>query len=116
MPFLSEELYQRLPRRTSSAPPSICVTPYPEQVESPLSLSPSLKIPLPPRQLKHHDVALDGRVKLMQEVVRVVRSMKQDYLPAKAKPEVHLVCHTPEASNILSQFVGVVTTLSQCSK
>ena len=52
----------------------------------------------------------------MQEVVRVIRSMKQDYLPAKAKPEVHLLCHTPEASDILSEFVGVVTTLSQCSK
>jgi valyl-tRNA synthetase len=97
MPFLSEELYQRLPRRGPSAPPSICITPYPEQ-------------------LSYHDAVLDARVKLMQEVVRVVRSMKQDYLPAKAKPEVHLVCQTAEALDILSQFVGVVTTLSQCSK
>uniref|UniRef100_A0A8C0GQN2 valine--tRNA ligase n=1 Tax=Chelonoidis abingdonii TaxID=106734 RepID=A0A8C0GQN2_CHEAB len=34
MPFVSEELFQRLPRRTPHAPPSICVTPYPspEQV------------------------------------------------------------------------------------
>lgn len=32
MPFLSEELFQRLPRRTAGAPPSICVTPYPEEV------------------------------------------------------------------------------------
>ena len=32
MPFLTEELYQRLPRRTADAPPSICVTPYPEEV------------------------------------------------------------------------------------
>lgn len=30
MPFLSEELFQRLPPRTSSQPPSLCVTPYPE--------------------------------------------------------------------------------------
>ena len=29
MPFISEELYQRLPRRTDTGPPSICVTPYP---------------------------------------------------------------------------------------
>ena len=55
-------------------------------------------------------------MKLMQEVVRVVRSMRQDYLPAKVKPEVYLVCQTAEASDILHQFVGVVTTLSQCSK
>ncbi|CAL4100137.1 unnamed protein product, partial [Meganyctiphanes norvegica] len=30
MPFLSEELFQRLPQRTSDEPPSVCVTPYPE--------------------------------------------------------------------------------------
>jgi len=30
MPFLSEELYQRLPARGPSDPPSICVAPYPE--------------------------------------------------------------------------------------
>ena len=29
MPFVSEELFQRLPRRSGDAPPSICVTPYP---------------------------------------------------------------------------------------
>lgn len=29
MPFISEELYQRLPRRSSNDPPSICVTSYP---------------------------------------------------------------------------------------
>lgn len=33
MPFLSEELFQRLPPRTASEPPSVCVTPYPEPQE-----------------------------------------------------------------------------------
>uniref|UniRef100_A0A8C3T9W7 valine--tRNA ligase n=1 Tax=Chelydra serpentina TaxID=8475 RepID=A0A8C3T9W7_CHESE len=37
MPFVSEELFQRLPRRAPHAPPSICVTPYPR---APLTLSP----------------------------------------------------------------------------
>lgn len=32
MPFVTEELYQRLPRRNDNAPPSVCVTPYPEEV------------------------------------------------------------------------------------
>ena len=32
MPFLTEELFQRLPRRLPDAPPSISVTPYPENV------------------------------------------------------------------------------------
>lgn len=34
MPFVTEELYQRLPRRNpQSDPPSLCVTPYPEAEE-----------------------------------------------------------------------------------
>lgn len=33
MPFVTEELFQRLPRRTLQAPPSLCVTPYPEPSE-----------------------------------------------------------------------------------
>ncbi|KAJ8299980.1 hypothetical protein KUTeg_021499 [Tegillarca granosa] len=30
MPFITEELYQRLPRRNNSDPPSLCVTSFPE--------------------------------------------------------------------------------------
>ena len=36
MPFVTEELYQRLPRRRDESPPSICVTPYPEGVSDSL--------------------------------------------------------------------------------
>ena len=32
MPFITEELYQRLPRRSADSPPSICVTSYPNEV------------------------------------------------------------------------------------
>uniref|UniRef100_A0A452E701 Valine--tRNA ligase n=1 Tax=Capra hircus TaxID=9925 RepID=A0A452E701_CAPHI len=44
MPFVTEELFQRLPRRTPQAPPSLCVTAYPEPSEvwaAPASLPPS---------------------------------------------------------------------------
>lgn len=33
MPFVTEELFQRLPRRVPRAPPSLCVTTYPEPSE-----------------------------------------------------------------------------------
>lgn len=33
MPFVTEELYQRLPRRHVEEPPSICVTQYPQASE-----------------------------------------------------------------------------------
>ena len=32
MPYLTEELWQRLPRRPAEAAPSICVAAYPEDV------------------------------------------------------------------------------------
>lgn len=32
MPFITEELFQRLPRRSANEPPSISVTPYPNNV------------------------------------------------------------------------------------
>ena len=32
MPFLTEELWQRLPRRAGEEAPSICVAPYPTDV------------------------------------------------------------------------------------
>jgi len=41
-------------------------------------------------QLPFHDEALDSRLKLMQDMVRTIRSMKLDYLPAKVKPEGEL--------------------------
>jgi valyl-tRNA synthetase len=34
MPFISEELFQRIPRRTTSEPPSLCITPYPTTTEA----------------------------------------------------------------------------------
>lgn len=33
MPFVTEELFQRLPWRTDKEPPSICVTSYPQPEE-----------------------------------------------------------------------------------
>ena len=38
-------------------------------------------------QLNFREEALEVKVKLMQEVVRTIRSLKQDYLPPKVKPE-----------------------------
>ena len=70
----------------------------------------------------------------MQDVVKTIRSMKLDYLPAKARPEgwlvnvwhefgalislslVYLVCKSDEAVSILKEFMDVTSTLSGCSK
>ena len=68
MPFVTEELFQRLPRRTPQAPPSLCVTAYPEPSEvwgmawirgsgellraAPASLPPSPPLSAPGRTLR----------------------------------------------------------------
>eukprot|EP00731_Ephydatia_muelleri_P023901 Em0016g172a len=96
MPFLTEELFQRLPRRSPSAPLSICVTPYPEN-------------------LGLYDKDLDTRVRLMQDVVKTVRALKQDYLPPKSRPEVYLKCMTKESLSALQEFSAVIETLGQCN-
>lgn len=40
MPFLTEELYQRLPRRSSEKFPSVTVAPYPETTEVRTTVAP----------------------------------------------------------------------------
>ncbi|KAH9507439.1 hypothetical protein Btru_058081 [Bulinus truncatus] len=72
MPFLTEELFQRLPRRTKDAPPSICITPYPET---------SSTIP--------HSPPLENNVEFVQNIVKSIRSVRSDYqLLPKFKVEV----------------------------
>ena len=34
MPYLTEELFQRLPHRAGAAPESICIAPFPETLDS----------------------------------------------------------------------------------
>uniref|UniRef100_A0A8C3XU69 valine--tRNA ligase n=2 Tax=Chelydra serpentina TaxID=8475 RepID=A0A8C3XU69_CHESE len=62
MPFVSEELFQRLPRRAPHAPPSICVTPYPST-----------------QQFCWRDGGLEGSVEFVLGIVRAVRSLRADY-------------------------------------
>ncbi|XP_042300201.1 valine--tRNA ligase, mitochondrial-like [Sceloporus undulatus] len=79
MPFLTEELWQRLPKRDSKSPPSICVARYPSK-----------------EHLAHwcHPEE-EANFLLVQEVVRVVRSLRATYQLTKARPAVYLIC--PEA-------------------
>ena len=50
-------------------------------------------LPLSFLQLNFREEALEVKVKLMQEVVRTIRSMRQDYLPPKVKPEGMSSCY-----------------------
>ena len=63
MPFISEELFQRLPRRNPATdPPSICVTLYPR-----------------PADCSWSNPELESRIELMMKIVNGVRSLRSDY-------------------------------------
>ena len=56
MPFISEELFQRLPRKSADEPPSITVTPYPVAGEYP-----------------YRKEGTEAEVEYVQKVVSVIR-------------------------------------------
>lgn len=73
MPFITEELYQRLPRPAEVVEkiPSICVASYPGSQES-----------------RWKNDVIEGEVEFVQKVARSIRSARSDYnLPNKTKTE-----------------------------
>ena len=71
MPFVTEELWQRLPRRCDTSAPSICVAAYPGSEE-----------------FSWRDVKLEEEVDFIVKVVKSVRSVRGDYnITNKQKPE-----------------------------
>lgn len=73
MPFITEELYQRLPRTKEHKVkyPSICIVPYPE-----------------PLECSWHNEHIETEVEFIQKVARAIRSARSDYnLINKVKTE-----------------------------
>ncbi|XP_014667746.1 PREDICTED: valine--tRNA ligase-like [Priapulus caudatus] len=96
MPFISEELYQRLPRRTPNCPPSICVTAYPEPTSYPV-----------------RDERLEESVAFTQDIIGKIRSLRSDYmLTPKQSADVFLKCSDKETKSIVDQFSDLMQTLT----
>jgi valyl-tRNA synthetase len=99
MPFVSEELYQRLPRRRSETDaPSICVTPYPQ----------------PEDYDSFRSVDLENTVKLNQEAINKIRSLRSDYqLTPKVKTDLYVQYFDKSILSSLEQFSDLIMTMSQ---
>jgi len=96
MPFISEELFQRLPRRSSHDPPSICVAPYPEVEEC-----------------SWRNVGLENDVDFVQRITHAVRSRRSEYnLPNKTKTDLFIKCSDGILAERLSTFMLALKTLS----
>lgn len=92
MPFITEELFQRLPRRTSAEPPSISVTPYPE-VE----------------QFKWtRNEQLECDVSFMQDIIHNVRSLRSEYNLSKTKVNLYLKFDASLAKERTAPFIETI--------
>ena len=100
MPFISEELYQRLPRRSpESDPSSIMITKYPEVKEFP-----------------YRDEKVEQEVELAQKIIGTVRSTRSDYnLPNKTKTDLYLRVFDDKLLKGLDEYRGVIATLAYAS-
>ncbi|CAH0546633.1 unnamed protein product [Brassicogethes aeneus] len=102
MPFITEELYQRLPlpKVTLEKVPSICVAPYPDTEES-----------------LWRDQNIENEVEFVQKVAKAIRSARSDYnLPNKTKTEAYLQSSDATTTEILKKYGSALQTLAYCSK
>ncbi|XP_029592230.1 valine--tRNA ligase-like isoform X1 [Salmo trutta] len=96
MPFVGEELYQRLPRRRSQDDhSSIHVTPYPETEE-----------------FCWHSEDVDRQMEFAMTVVRTIRSLRADYNLTKTRADCYLQCIDSETMSLVEQYSLQIQTLS----
>ncbi|XP_033219873.1 valine--tRNA ligase isoform X2 [Belonocnema kinseyi] len=95
MPFITEELYQRLPRQKLVFP-SICVSPYPTVSECPW---------------RNEEIEKD--VDFAQKVAKTIRSTRATYLlPNKTKTEAFIVCNDETLNTKVVQYSTMIGTLA----
>ncbi|XP_073081288.1 valine--tRNA ligase, mitochondrial isoform X6 [Manis javanica] len=99
MPFMAEELWQRLPPRPGSPlPPSISVAPYPSA-----------------RSLETwHQPELEQSFSLVQEAVQALRALRATYQLGKARPQVLLQSSDPREQVLCEAFLEPLGTLGHC--
>jgi valyl-tRNA synthetase len=90
MPFLTEELYQRLPRRPSDKTESICISEYPEDI-------PSLD-----------DAKSEETFNFVIDVIKAARSLKASYLKPKDVATFYFMCKNKDLANIIESEQSVI--------
>lgn len=107
MPFVTEELFQRLPRRTLQAPPSLCITPYPEPSEvrgmawgwGGLACPPASLTASSTPQCSWKDPEAEAAMDLALSITRAVRSLRADYNLTRIRPDCEPPAPTPALSH-----------------
>ena len=95
MPFVTEELWQRLARKVGDEP-SIMISKYPESDAGLV------------------DETAEAEIKAMQEVVGVVRSMRDSYgLKPSQRPVLYVRGRNAEVCKVMAEQKGNLTTLAK---
>lgn len=96
MPFLSEELWQRIPRRPDqTSVPSICVCPYPVSLEA------------------RRNTTLEADIENIQGVITAVRSMRVEYnIARKLSPPLVINTHSEEVQQLYQRHFDLIRVLS----
>lgn len=96
MPFITEELYQRLPRGDLGSVASICVAPYPETADC-----------------SWKDDSLEKGFEFVQKTARDIRSARSDYnIPNKTKTDAYFICADEGVRSALDRFGGELETMA----
>lgn len=96
MPFITEELYQRLPRADQDTVASICVAPYPEIASC-----------------NWQNESIEKDFEFVQRAAKVIRSARSDYnLPNKTKTEAYIVCSEDGVAQTLERFKSELSTMA----
>lgn len=104
MPFITEELWQRLPKRKKAdkEPSSICVASYPDVLEY---------------QFKNEQ--LEARISQVMDIVKAVRSRRSDYdLTPKTKADLYVLFTEDEdglAVKDLTTLIGILASSQKVS-
>ncbi|CAF4505017.1 unnamed protein product [Rotaria socialis] len=98
MPFVSEELYQRLPKPNKglNAPPSLCVTPYPQASQF----------------KKYRNENLEASVATVDEAMNKIRSYRSaQKIVSKEKDDLYIRA-SPSASLLFSEYADLIQPLA----
>lgn len=98
MPFVTEELWHRLPHYNTFSTETIMLAPYPE-VEG------------------WRNTEVEDKMKLILDVAHALRSLKSSYgLTTKHKPDVWVIAHTPAIYELFQAQSSMVVTLAGVGK
>lgn len=93
MPFITEELYQRLPRRSDENIISICVAPYPAAEEFKWS----------------QDKELEEEVEFMESIAHNVRSVRTEHNLLKTKVPLYLKFDSTHLEKKMQSYITIIS-------